>query len=915
METSMTAATDVARSVALVRRGLEACFPAVLDGYEYLSVDPKGANPHIERVDVAAFLDEQQRDLTTVAVAAKVYPAPLSENPFRNGVRSLSPGLYLAMTPYKVQWWVGQLDEPLDETDVADIEADFTRHRVVPEEMRRAKQGLQASLFAQLPEALDYARVATSRAVTQRFALAVGRVRERNGLNKLTALGLDVLAAIILDDKRFDIRTNAEQERALDPREALRRARAHFPLSFSDVPEVADDILHTFWVSLRDDMVYRSMGPDDLSDLLSALYEGVLLDPELRRQQGSYYTPHAQARKVLEHLPIERIPPEARVVFDGSCGSGNLLRAAIERMETLFPRRTTRRERAKYLGDHLIGLDIDPFAVNVARKVLLLTNYDDRQWNVRVGDFHDATNHPPKRPTIIIANPPFGSNTDDQAARFLAAYLDLLAPGGLMGIFLPAALLQNPGATAVRRRIVDTCDVLEMWRLPERAIPGSHKAIVVLMLRHRTASRHATRVYVVDKREDVADFAVAGKSASQSFVVDQDRWRHDPQARLRTGVLEDVWASLTGRCLSLRALYGKTHNGVKARKDQQSSEAHPDYRRALIGSTGLDPYCIRWDFQRADKFVLYPDDHDRLRRELEGPRTPTDFEVGVKLVIQGMRNAGSPWRLVAAIDDTRLVVKESFIYVLPGEHSLPVLAAILNSSVANAWYSEHDVERNIQQTILNELPVPIVPDEVAAEIEQLVARIAARKRMLWGSVTANDDAWREVRDWGMRLDDLVYAAYGLLDTPEGQRDRARIEATMGRGKRPGIEWRTQELAPPERVLLEASNPASLYPTAGTVLAVDLASRTMTADIPGVARSLLTFPIPPAVPGWALEEGVDFTADIPEPEVDAVMQQEARHRATGPLPVEPINLYNVSLPKRAYMAPEELLRALRDGHDR
>jgi len=304
-------------------------------------------------------------------------------------------------------------------------------------------------------------------------------------------------------------------------------------------------------------------------------------------------------------------------------------------------------------------------------------------------------------------------------------------------------------------------------------------------------------------------------------------------------------------------------------------------------------------------------------KELERPRDPTDFEEGVKLVIQGTRNAGSPWRLVAALDEEKLVLKETFIYVLPNGHSLPVLTAILNSPVANAWYSEHDVERNIQQAILDELPVPIVSDEMEAEIERRVSRIATLKRMLWGAVGAEDDAWREVSALERSVDDLIYAAYGLSDTLEGRQGRTRVETMMGREKRPGIEWEAQETTLPERVSLEASDSASLYPVAGTVLVVDPESGTMTVELPGVARRPLTFLIPPGVPGWALEAEADFTADIPELDVDAAMRLETRDRTrtTSPLAVERMNLYNVSLPRRAYMAPEDLLGFLRDRYVR
>lgn len=898
---------DVVQSLAMVGDSLRRRFPRVLTDYEYLA-PIGGGKVSTESVEVAAFLDEQQHDITTIAVAAKYYPAPPRQNPLHNGVGYLSPALLLSVTSQGIQWWVKQQPNAVIETQADDIETQFTHYRVLPDELRKARQGFQTSLFWELPDAVNYARDATNLIVKERFTEAVGQVYKQNGLSELTALGLDVLAAIILDDKREEIAHYAETTMARTPAEALRRAQYYFPESFDEIPHLSDDVADTFWRYLRHDMTYRSMSPDDLSDLLSTLYESVLLDKTSKRRQGSYYTPRNQARMVLAHLPVEEIAPEKRVVFDGTCGSGNLLRAASERLEPLFATKaTTREEKADYLSKHLVGLDSDPFAINIARKTLLLSNYYDRDWNVRFGHFSSVQAVPDPHPTIVIANPPFGTGDDaegvDRAAAFLRLYKDILRPRGLMGIFLPASFLQRSNDAALRRQILEECDVLEVWKLPEGAIPHSGVAMAVLMLRKCDTERKTTRVYIVDTKEQVDAFA-EGKSANQSLIVDPDQWLQDKDARIGIEALGDIWSRLESRCDKLVDVYGRVENGVQTRKGrgQLAKEPREGFREVLSRRTGLDPYAIQWDRQDPDhRYIFYPDDLER-RKELRRPKKKEHFD-HPRLVIQGMRNATSPWRLVAAVDEGVLVVRETFHYVVPRAHtSLLVLCAILNGPIANAWYNDRDVERNVSQTLLNTLPIPMISSTRRRRIERLVRDVIKDKQQLWGSAPAKDRRWEPVRAKERKIDDLIYEAYDLSHD-----ERARIEAALSRAQRPGEEWRNVSPLPSPSIDLQPPPSTPLHSAAGKVYSIDLVQRMMEVDMPGIARRRLVFPIPPAVPGWALQYGGLFFADIPVEQVDAIADREDDSNVSdsGPLVVDRVDLYNVSLRKRAYMGDDDI----------
>ncbi|MFO0542410.1 MAG: N-6 DNA methylase, partial [Pseudanabaena sp.] len=72
-----------------------------------------------------------------------------------------------------------------------------------------------------------------------------------------------------------------------------------------------------------------------------------------------HYTPIKVAEKMLELLPLERIRPEERFIFDPAAGSGSLLLAATARLAQMSDIPTDEQSRKSYLANHVIGNDLD----------------------------------------------------------------------------------------------------------------------------------------------------------------------------------------------------------------------------------------------------------------------------------------------------------------------------------------------------------------------------------------------------------------------------------------------------------------------------------------------------------------------------------------------------------------------------
>jgi hypothetical protein len=106
-------------------------------------------------------------------------------------------------------------------------------------------------------------------------------------------------------------------------------------------------------------------------DVIKDVYEQ-LVNPEERHGLGEYYTPDW----LCEHICAELLPSSRpATVLDPSCGSGGFLRAAIVhyRQHIRFNDAST---ALKVILDTVVGIDIHPLAVTIARVTYLLAIRD-----------------------------------------------------------------------------------------------------------------------------------------------------------------------------------------------------------------------------------------------------------------------------------------------------------------------------------------------------------------------------------------------------------------------------------------------------------------------------------------------------------------------------------------------------------
>src|SRR3989442_10043276 len=836
---------------------------AVIEDYQFVANDGR-----LGHADLIAFGDMQLYDLGTACIAVNQWP---------NGHNKLSvlkdftyvgvPIALFALSDHVEIWPVSTISEyttqKRETLSYEELPEYFnTRGRELsPRSLLSAKKGeRQLSLFDIDPSLIEFAREATQETLVRQFELAIEstslEVRRKNP-KELNRLAIWILAARILQDKLVD----HNELKTTDVMVLLNAVQLIFPNYFTtlqqDLELAGNQAAYQLYDRLSGDFTFRSL----TNDMLAYFYENTLVRDEMRKALGIYYTPRDIAQRILHRLPVENFPPEDRTILDGTCGSGNLLLAAYDRLSSLLPAKWSSEQRHNYLLQHLWGIDQDNFACEIARLSLLLYNLPaGDSWQIKAGDVFHVTPQQVfgKQPNVIVGNPPFEeprSNADkkraQKAASVLDRYLDWLAPNGLLGIVLPLTFLHNSSARDTRERILKKCDILEIWHLPEKAIPSSSVAIAVILAR-KLPSTHTSVSHLLTRIDEGAkhnhQLFNQSRYTTTSYVVPQRKWFSDPERQMTSSPLDDIWNRIDSGFIPVDPKFCIICNGVLPGKSARLThfsehDEGPGWKPGLIdnfGGEALEPFAIHWNNQK-EKFIKYPSD------ELERQRKPEHFEIPSKLIMNATRNPGSPWRFYAAIDRFKLVVTENFHYVLPQAATLEELAAVFNSMLANAWFSSRNYHRDITlKGGLKRLPFPTFSEQQKKEIHLLVQKISKMKRTEYNYF--RDDIKYIIE----RLDEIIFDAYGL-----DKGERRQIRAWMNLFPRPGMEWASVVHFPQNGM----SYPGRQWTLTGQIEAVDLDRKTVLIWIEGQNDSI-EITIPHTMPGWALRPGVAFQAFIP-----------------------------------------------------
>ena len=230
---------------------------------------------------------------------------------------------------------------------------------------------------------------------------------------------------------------------------------------------------------------------------LGAYYES-MLDKEVRKEGGIYYTPQYIANDIVKHtvgqLLKDKTPEEAaRIkIVDPACGAGAFLLGAYQYLIVWYEKhfgKLTFEKKRRILIDNIFGVDIDPSAVEITKYCLSIKCSEGRDssldldGNICYGNaLADDVWHPEFADIVknggfdaIIGNPPYVKESANRKAFenvqwtplsryyqgkmdlcwfFICQGIDLLKENGLLGFIIPNNWTTNSGASVLRNKIV-----------------------------------------------------------------------------------------------------------------------------------------------------------------------------------------------------------------------------------------------------------------------------------------------------------------------------------------------------------------------------------------------------------------------------------------------------------------------------
>ncbi len=249
------------------------------------------------------------------------------------------------------------------------------------------------------------------------------------------------------------------------------------------------------------------------ADVKGDAYEG-LLEKNARDTKsgaGQYFTPRPLIDAVVECVD----PAPGEVILDPACGTGGFLLAAHQHILSKHPRLSLRKR------DHLRtkairGVELVQEVARLAAMNLFLhgiTGSADEELPITCTDSLAAP--PAQQVNVVLTNPPFGVKgsvkyattngsgvaealtivrpdfwvkTANKQLNFVQHIVACLKEGGRAAIVVPDNVLYESGAaTAIRRRLLEDCDLHTLLRVPAGLFYAAGiNANVVFLDRRRT---------------------------------------------------------------------------------------------------------------------------------------------------------------------------------------------------------------------------------------------------------------------------------------------------------------------------------------------------------------------------------------------------------------------------------------------
>lgn len=544
-----------------------------------------------------------------------------------------------------------------------------------------------------------------------------------------------LLAAKILQDKRVERFIRLELQ---DVEMVFERVAQHYrsPTTRGNDRPLGQDRRAALEVAARRIATFTNLRLLS-TESLGYVYESALVDKATRQSLGTHSTPAWMVDYMIGRIRdrVEAMSVADRRVFEPACGHAGFLIGGLRLLSELRPA-DYHEDRKSYLRQRLRGIEVDSFAMEIARLSLTLADVPNPNgWALENADMFegDTLEKEAARATIVLSNPPFEKFGADErgadwqygkASETLRRVAMHLPKGGVLGFIVPHNFLVSAQDSSLRRLLTKQYEIVEISVFADRVFRcGAPESAILIAQRRETVNKVQT-LYQRVRESQIDDFKHTYRPSSADTV--EQSVLESGESTFFVPELLSVWRELS----SLRRLgdhdvsigKGLEHKGRGSLPESTITESDTERAKFVRGFVGWSEGVMIHGLPR-EKWLNIDD--AVIRRPLSGTLTGRS-----QILVNYGRVSRGPWCLKALIDDDGHAVTSRFLVVRPNENSfsLPVLWALLNSPIANAFMHTHSSKRDMLGMTLENLPVPEFDSSACRALEQAVGRylVAAR---------------------------------------------------------------------------------------------------------------------------------------------------------------------------------------------
>lgn len=452
---------------------------------------------------------------------------------------------------------------------------------------------------------------------------------------------------------------------------------------------------------------------------MKTFYKSNQADKHFTREEkvlGQFFTPKEVADFILEFVLLNQ--SKKNKAIDPSCGDGIFLRGLMEKgfKET-------------------VGIDVDKGVLNsipediksrtlILNKNGLLTNVG-KNFDVVVGNppFSAKYGRVKDKSILEIYEMGQGRKTQSIEILFLERFIQLVSPGGVIGIILPSGIFSNVPLEYVRQFITKQTSILGVVSLPRYIFNSSKKTsskTCILFAQKKPSQKQKVFMGIADKLGDLPLLLSAYRN-SESSVTPGALWVNATSEALYPEFYTSLsiislnkmpWPVLKLKEIISEMFCGKTEYGEKRSFVQTGIR--------FISAKTVTQLGI--NFSRDGRYIEPGSLMDKRKAHVK---------IGDLLFVRV--GVGCIGRASVITDSLDTGIADDWIYILrPQRYILPTyLAFYLQSKYGSAQIErlKHGVGTvTIPQSALKEIFVPVPSSEIQEEFNKIYLRMIKHRR-------------------------------------------------------------------------------------------------------------------------------------------------------------------------------------------